>query len=67
MEYIVREGDRWDTIAYRFYGNPYLYEPIVLENPQYIGLPCPPPGAKLKIPYIIAPSEEEVKPPWVTD
>jgi len=67
MEYIVKEEDRWDTIAYRFYGNPYLYEPIILENPQYLGLPYPPAGSKLKIPYVIVEKEEEVKPPWVPD
>ncbi|HID04520.1 MAG TPA: hypothetical protein EYP20_01805 [Aigarchaeota archaeon] len=67
MVYLVKEGDRWDTIAHRFYGNPYLYEPIIRENPQYLGLPYPPPGALLKIPYVIVETEEEVRPPWALD
>lgn len=67
MEYVVKEGDRWDTIAYRFYGNPYLYEVIILENPEYVGLPYPPPGTRLRIPLVVVEEEEEVKPPWATD
>jgi len=33
LTYIAKQGDRWDTIAWQFYGDPYLYEP----NP-----PCKP-------------------------
>lgn len=65
-KYIVKQGDRWDTIAYEFYGDPYLYEPILRANPQFLGLPYPPPGAVVYIPYIDI-YEEGDSPPWLTD
>ena len=68
LTYIAKQGDRWDTIAWQFYGDPYLYEPILRANPQYIGLPYPPPGAKLRIPVVEAEDEPEVvKAPWQTE
>ena len=49
IEYLVKQGDRWDTIAYEMYGDPYLYETIITANRQYLGLPYPPAGAILQI------------------
>jgi len=67
MRYTVRQGDRWDTIAYKFYGNPYLYEPIIRANPHLIGEPVPPPGTRIEIPLIEVENETEVEVPWITD
>lgn len=33
-EYITKEGDRWDLIAWQFYTNATLYEPIIKANPD---------------------------------
>ena len=36
MEYIEHKtiaGERWDQLAYRYYGNALLYEPIIRANP----------------------------------
>jgi phage tail protein X len=30
--HIVREGDRWDTIAYQWYGNAGLFSHLIEDN-----------------------------------
>ena len=65
--YLVKEGDRWDTIAYKFYGDPYAYEIIIRANPEFLCKPYPPPGAKLRIPIIEEEPEEVIKAPWQTE
>ena len=32
--YITKDGDRWDLIAYDFYGDPLAYEAIIVANPH---------------------------------
>ena len=34
MRYITKDGDRWDLIAYRLYGDPYVYDALLLYNPH---------------------------------
>lgn len=68
MKYITKDNDRWDTIAYNFYGNPYLYEAIILENPQYRSYFVLPSGISLNIPDLYIPDDiQEVNVPWQTD
>lgn len=68
IEYITKDGDRWDLLAYMFYADPYMYEPIVLANFQYATLPVLPAGLKLNIPIIYIENEEtDINPPWITD
>lgn len=63
-EYITKEGDRWDLIAYEFYGDPYMYEPIVVANPEVSLVPVLPSGIKLKVPVIDLKETIEELPPW---
>ncbi|MCS7317314.1 MAG: tail protein X [Candidatus Dojkabacteria bacterium] len=68
MKYITKDNDRWDSIAYNFYGNPYLYEPIILENPLYKNYFILPSGITLNIPDLYIPDDiQEVNVPWQTD
>lgn len=64
VEYITKEGDRWDLIAYEFYGDPYLYETIVAVNTEVRITPILPSGIKLKIPVIELKNTFEELPPW---
>jgi len=32
VEYVTKKGDRMDLIAWNFYGDPLLYEPILEAN-----------------------------------
>ncbi len=67
ITYITKDNDRWDMIAWKIYGDPYLYEPILLENPQYMHLFSLPGGVILRIPFIDIEDGLEVSLPWETD
>jgi phage tail protein X len=34
IPYITQAGDRWDLLAWRFYGDATLFGPIIQTNPQ---------------------------------
>ena len=50
--YITKDGDRWDSISYKFYDNPNLYEEIIKANPTVLNDPVIESGIKLKIPVL---------------
>lgn len=67
LSYITQEGDRWDGLAYRFYGDPFRYEPLVVANPHVPIVPVLPSGLTLAVPVLAksdsTPSVESL-PPW---
>lgn len=64
-EYITKDGDRWDLIAYDFYSDPTMYEPIITANPEVFITPILPSGIKLKIPIIEENEQIQFElPPW---
>ncbi|HWO57694.1 MAG TPA: tail protein X [bacterium] len=67
LSYVTKAGDRWDLLAYRFYGDPFRYEPIVAANPHVPIEPVLESGLALSIPVLeraeITPSIESL-PPW---
>jgi len=66
--YITTQGDRWDTIAYKLYGDPYAYDALLLYNPQYADITVFPAGIRLAVPEIEYEEDiNEVAPPWQTD
>lgn len=67
IEYVTKDLDRWDSIAYRVYGDPYLYEPIMLANPEHMNRLYFNAGIKLKIPVLYIEEPPEVEPPWMVD
>jgi phage tail protein X len=34
IPYVTVAGDRWDSLAWRFYGDAALFGPIIQTNPQ---------------------------------
>lgn len=66
LTHITKEGERFDLLAYRYYGNPYRYQEIVEANIAAIGVPpILDSGLKLVIP--ILPTAETTPanlPPW---
>jgi phage tail protein X len=65
-EHITAEGERWDTVAYAYYGDPLLYHGIIAANPQVPIIPLLPSGIVLRVP-VIALSDTltaEELPPW---
>jgi len=63
--YITKDNDRWDLIAYQYYGDATKYEPIISANPNVSITPTLTAGIKLKIPVIETDSTIKFTlPPW---
>ena len=75
MLYTTKDGDRLDNLAYKYFGNPYLYDPIIRANPSLVDsitgmLPTLfSAGVPLDIPFIIDPTlgSNNINPPWQVD
>jgi len=67
MKYITKQNDRWDLLSWKFYNDPYLYEPLLLENPQVSGYLVLPEGLQIEIPIVEDDSVQGINPPWQTD
>lgn len=67
VEYIVKDGDRWDTIAQKAYGDPTLFAGIIEANTNTVISVLPEVGTRLIVP-ILEQSEvsvdAELLPPW---
>lgn len=65
VEYITNEGDRWDAIAYKAYGDPMLYPQIAEANR---GIPLDvvfKDGIKVKVPVLDGVAiDTNLLPPW---
>jgi phage tail protein X len=65
ITHITSEGERWDLLAWRYYGIPALYNPIIMANPQIPIEPVFEAGLTVSIPIIqtpVTPSPD--LPPW---
>lgn len=69
LEYKTIDDERWDQIAYKFYGIPTLYEPIIRANPYIPITSILPAGTIIQIPIL---QEDELDaqdkgdlPPWL--
>jgi phage tail protein X len=65
--HITIAGERWDTLAWNYYGDPTNYSGIVMANP---GIPIEPafePGLLVQIPIISQSQAAPANlPPWKT-
>lgn len=65
LEYRTLDGDRWDSIAWKLYGDAWAYEAIVAANPSVPIMPVLPGGILLRIPLRAARELEAAQlPPW---
>lgn len=69
IEHITHEGDRWDLLAWQYYGDATQYERIVAANNLVMIDPILPSGIIINIPVIDEPvpelDETEELPPWL--
>lgn len=67
IEHITTEGERWDNLAYRYYGDPLGYERIIVANPHIAISTTLTSGLRLRIPVIGAAQVHNVNevPPWL--
>lgn len=65
-EYITKKGDRWDTVAWKAYGDANRINEIIEANPDVPVTPVFDDNIRLKVPIIEQESELDVAllPPW---
>ncbi len=71
IEHVTREGERWDSLAWQYYGNPFDYGRIVQANPSLDISSHLPSGVMVLIPVLplaVAQEAEQLAsadlPPW---
>lgn len=65
LTHITTEGERWDQLATRYYGDPLAYERIVAANPHVPLATTLPGGLTLSIPVLEQEDLSEELPPWL--
>lgn len=63
--HITIEGDRWDQLAWRYYGDAHRYLPIVEANPHVPITAALPARLTLAIPMLEPVTSTEDLPPWM--
>ncbi|MCR9267470.1 MAG: tail protein X [Alphaproteobacteria bacterium] len=65
IEHRTIDGDRWDQLAWRYYGDPHGYERIIRANPGVAMTAALPGGLSIRIPVIAdAVIASAGLPPW---
>ncbi|QZP26228.1 tail protein X [Pseudomonas mosselii] len=65
IPHVTTEGERWDQLAWRYYGNAHRYLPIVQANPHVPLHGALPSGLTLAIPVLEPQPATEDLPPWM--
>lgn len=67
LRHITTDGERWDQLAYRYYGDALAYERIVAANPNIPMMMVLPGGLELAIPVIEVGNRISTleSPPWM--
>jgi len=67
VEYVAKQGDRWDTIAFKAYGDATLINGLIEANPTIVISPILEIGTRVIVP-ILEQGEiqinSELLPPW---
>jgi hypothetical protein len=65
LTHISSSGERWDLLAWKYYGDPSLFGPIVLANPNVPIEPVLEAGFRILIPVLQKLSVAGANlPPW---
>lgn len=64
MEYTTIQGDTFDMIAHKCYGNSEMIAPIIRANPDYTEAAVFDFGVVLQIPEIEKTDDSVYMPPW---
>lgn len=65
LSHTTREGERWDQLAFTYYGDAHRYEAIIRANPQVPLTRSLPAGLTLRIPVLEEQTSTEDLPPWM--
>ncbi len=66
IPHITEDGERWDTPAWKYYGDPTLVNPIIMTNPSIPIMAVFPAGLTVGIPVIEIFGDQSTTdlPPW---
>jgi phage tail protein X len=65
LKHVTTQGERWDLLAYQYYGDPLAYEAIIAANPGVPIYAILPGGLTLLIPIQTPPAPDTSDlPPW---
>ena len=65
IKHIVKNSERWDSIAYKYYGDCFKITPLIMANPEVPISPFVPNGTELIIPILENTKQENADlPPW---
>lgn len=64
IEYTTKEGDRWDLIAFRCYGDAHAYADILAANPNLPIRGVLDAGLRVLVPVRAATPAASALPPW---
>jgi phage tail protein X len=63
--HITRTGERWDLLAWRYYGDPTDYNPLIMANPSVPIEPVFEAGISIAVPILAKSTLVTVDlPPW---
>lgn len=65
LTHVTTEGERWDQLAWRYYGDAHRYLPIVEANGDVPITAALPAGLTLAIPMLEPVTTTEDLPPWM--
>ena len=65
LTHVTTEGDHWDPLSTRYYGDPLAYEHIIAANPHVPLAAVLPGGLMLSIPVIERTDLYGELPPWL--
>ena len=65
IAHVTTEGERWDQLVWRYYGDAHRYLPIVQANPHVPISAILPAGLTLAIPVLQPLPTTEDLPPWM--
>lgn len=67
VEYVTKQGDRWDTIAFKAYGDATMINGLIEANTSIVISPLLAPGTRVIVPILEAGDiqiDSELLPPW---
>jgi phage tail protein X len=67
IPYLTTAGERWDTIAWKYYGDATLFGPIIQTNPQIAIEAVFEAGLNIGVPILVvnqAAQNQADLPPW---
>lgn len=65
ITHITSSGERWDLVAWKYYGNATLYSPIIMANPGIAIEPVFSAGLTLLVPMLAQSNTAPANlPPW---